>query len=114
MKFERDDSHITFCGEHPIDRNDLQGAKTAVELTLPTGFSEKAWACWDYFDGTAFLYEYKGRLVVTDESLYLTAHGDGTTAAPLGFPRWECDSWEELERILEMTYDELKEDGIIE
>ena len=42
MKFERDDSRITFCGEKPIDRNDPEGAKTAVELTLPTGFSEKA------------------------------------------------------------------------
>ena len=113
MKFARDDVFETFCGEQPIDRNDPEGAAAAIELTLPTGFSEKAQACWDYFDGTAFLYEYKGRLVVTDESLYLTAHGDGTAEAPLGFPRWECDSWEELERILEQTYDELREDGMI-
>ena len=113
MKFARDDVQTTYCGEDPIDRNDPDSAKTAIELTLPTGFSEKAWACWDYFDGTAFLYEYKGRLVVTDESLYLTAHGDGTMDAPLGFPRWECGSWEDLERILEQTYDELQEDGLI-
>ena len=113
MKFERNDSHITFCGEHPIDRNDPEGAKTAVELTLPTGFSKKARACWDYFDGTAFLYEYKGHLVVTDESLYLTAHGNGSPEAPFGLPRWECDTWEELEQTLEQTYDELTEDGVI-
>ena len=113
MKFLRDDIQETYCGEDPIDMNDPEGAATAIELTLPTGFSEKAQACWDYFDGTAFLYEYKGRLVVTDESLYLTAHGNGTVEAPLGFPRWECGSWEELERILEATYDELSEDGMI-
>lgn len=113
MKFLREDNQVTYCGEDPIDRNDPEGAKDAVEMTLPTGFSEKAWACWDYFEGTAFLYEYKDRLVVTDESLYLTAHGDGTHDAPLGFLRWECDSWEELERILEQTYDELAEDGMI-
>ena len=57
MKFERPDTHITFCGERPVDKNDPAGAASAIELTLPTGFSEKAHACWDYFDGTAFLYE---------------------------------------------------------
>ena len=113
MKFMRDDVRITFCGEFPIDRNDPEGAKTAVELTLPDRFSEKAHKCWDYFDGTAFLYEYNGRLVVTDESLYLTAHGDGTHEAPFGFPRWECDSWEELERCLEENWDGLLADGLI-
>ena len=51
--------------------------------------------------------------MVTDESLYLTAHGDGTAEAPLGSPRWECDSWEELETVLEQTYDDLLEDGLI-
>ena len=113
MKFMRDDTKITFCGEQPVDMNDPEGAKTAVELTLPLGFSHKAWLAWEYFDGAAFLYEYKGRLVVTDESLYLTAHGDGTHEAPIGFPRWECDSWEELEKMLELAYDDLKEDGAI-
>lgn len=111
MKFARDDVQTTYCGEDPIDKNDPDGAKTAIELTLPTGFSDKAWACWNYFDDTAFLYEYKGHLVVTDESLYLTDHGDGTTAAPFGGPRWVLDSWDELERMLELTYDELAEDG---
>ena len=51
--------------------------------------------------------------MVTDESLYLTAHGDGTATAPLGFPRWECDTWEELEQALEQAYDELAGDGLI-
>ena len=113
MKYLREDTHITFCGEKPIDKNDPEGAASAIELTLPEGFSKKAWDCWDYFDGCAFLFEYKDRLVVTDESLYLTAHGDGTPEAPLGFPRWECDTWEELEQALEETYDELKEDDMI-
>ena len=113
MKFERPDTYITFCGERPVDKNDPAGAASAIELTLPTGFSEKAHARWDYFDGTAFLYEYKGRLVVTDESLYLTTHGDGTHEAPFGFPRWECDTWEELEEALELTYDDLEADDML-
>ena len=114
MKFLRTDNHITFCGEYPIDRNNPEQAATAIELTLPTGLSAKAWKCWDYFDGTAFAYEYQGRLVVTDEALELTEYGDGSHEAPFGAPRWVCDSWEELEQILEETYDDLKEDGCIE
>ncbi len=114
MKFLRTDNHITFCGEHPIDRNNPEQAATAIELSLPTGLSAKAWKCWDYFDGTAFAYEYQGRLVVTDEVLELTEYGDGSHEAPFGAPRWVCDSWEELEQILEETYDDLKEDGCIE
>ena len=113
LKFLREDNELTFCGDDPVDRSDREHEHTAIELTLPTGLSGKAQACWDYFNGTAFLYEYKDHLVVTDESLYLTAHGDGTAEAPLGFPRWECGSWEELESILEQTYDELQEDGMI-
>lgn len=113
LKFLRADNRITFCGEKPVDMNDREAEHTAIELTLPTGLSLKAQACWDYFDGTAFAYEYKGRLVVTDESLYLTAHGDGSHEAPLGFPRWVVDSWEELEQVLEETYDDLASDGLL-
>ena len=113
MKFLRGDNRVTFCGEHPIDRNNPEKAATAVELTLPTGLSEKAQKCWDYFDGTAFAYEYQGKLVVTDESLELTEYGDGSHEAPFGAPRWVCDSWEELEEILEATYDDLEEDDLL-
>ena len=113
MKFLRADNHATYCGENPVDMNDREMESTAIELTLPTGLSAKAQACWDYFDGTAFAYEYKDRLVVTDEGLYLTEHGDGSAEAPYGSPRWVCDSWEELEQILEETYDDLKEDGLL-
>ena len=113
MKFLREDNKVTFCGEVPVDMNDRESGDTAIELTLPTGLSEKAQACWDYFDGTAFAYEYKGRLVVTDEGLYLTEHGDGTYEAPFGGPRWVVDSWEELENALEATYDDLEEDGML-
>ena len=68
MKFLRVDNHITICGEYPIDRQNPERAATAIELTLPAGLSEKAQKCWDYFDGTAFAYEYQEKLVVTDES----------------------------------------------
>jgi hypothetical protein len=43
----------------------------------------------------------------------LTSHGDGRNE-PIGFPRWVCDSWKELENILEDTYDELVYNGFIE
>ena len=114
LKFLRPDNHVTYNGEMPVDRNNPEHAYTAVELTIPESFSDKAKACWNYFDGTAFAYEYDGKLIVTDESLYLTTHGDGSHEAPLGFPRWECDSWEELEECLEATYDDLEEDGMLE
>ena len=113
LKCNRDDISVLY-GLEPIDRNDPTAASTAVELSLPTGFSYRAQACWDYYDGTAFLFEYKGKLVVTDESLWLTAAGDGTPGSPLGFPRWVCDSWEELEDALEENYSELVEDGVLE
>lgn len=105
MKFWRSDTHI-ILGHNAIDRNDRENEKTAVELALPFGFSDKAKACWDYLDGTAFIFEYKNRLVITDESLDLTEYGDGKIL-PLGCPRWICDSWEELERILELSYDDV-------
>lgn len=41
MKFLREDNQVTYCGEDPIDRNDPEGAKDAVEMTLPTGFPKK-------------------------------------------------------------------------
>lgn len=112
-KFARRDIQI-YNDLQPIDMNDPASASSAIEYSLPTGFSNKAKACWQYFSGCAFLFEYKGTLVVTDESLYLTAHGDGTPEAPIGFPRWECDTWEELEQTLEDTYDELVGYGEVE
>lgn len=60
MKFLRPYTYETYCGEKPIDMNDPTKALTAIELELPSGFSEKAHAFWDYLEGTAFLYEYDG------------------------------------------------------
>ena len=113
MKFLRQDTHILY-GLKPVDMNDRKNERTAVELALPENFSGKAKACWRYFESVAFIFEYKNRLVITDEALELTEHGDGTHGNPLGFPRWVCDSWEELEQILEETYDDLIDDGMIE
>jgi hypothetical protein len=111
--FYREDSWMTFEAGQPYDMNDPEGAKEAIGLTLPEGFSEKAKAAWNYFDDTAFLFLYKDRLVVTDESLWLSEYGDGSLEAPMGGPRWECDTWEELEQALEGAYDDLKADGMI-
>ena len=112
MKFLNEHTRI-LKGNHPIDMNDRDSEWMAVELDVPDNFSDKAKACWEYFEGAAFIFQYMSRLVVTDEGLYLTAHGDGSHDAPFGAPRWVCDSWEELERILEATYDELEADGLL-
>lgn len=112
MKFLNEHTRI-LTGKHPIDMNDRESECTAVELAVPDNFSDKAKACWDYFESTAFVFEYKGTLTVTDESLYLTEHGDGSFGAPMGMPRWVCDSWEELERNLEENYDDLVADGLL-
>ena len=107
MKFLNEHTRI-LKGIHPVDMNDRMSEGTAVELDLPDNFSDKAKACWDYFDGAAFIFEYAGKLTVTDEGLNLTAHGDGIHEA-FGAPRWVCDSWEELEQILEKVCDELED-----
>ena len=106
MKFARPDSWVLH-GLVPEDPNDPTAASSALELSLPLTFSAKARAAWRYFDGTAFLFEYKDQLVVTDESLWLTAAGTGEPGSPMGFPRWVGDSWEDLESWLESVSDAL-------
>ena len=105
------DCMILWSLERPVDRNDPEAADTAVEITLPATFSDNAKAVWDYLEGAAYLYVYKGRLVVTDESLELTAAGDGSRANPYGCPRWTVNTFEELEQELEKTYEDLKDEG---
>ena len=112
MKYARHDVRM-YNDQQPIDRNDPASACTAIEYGLPTGFSGKAKACWQYFSGAAYLFEYKGRLVMTDESLELTEYGDGSREAPFGAPRGEFDTWEEVETWLEAVYDDLLEDGLL-
>ena len=102
MKYARRDARI-YTDLDPIDMNDPESAATAIEYGLPEGFSGKAKACWQYFSGAAYLFEYKGQLVMTDESLYLTEHGDGGT----------FDTWDEVEAFLEQVFDELLEDDMI-
>ena len=41
---------------HSMAARKVRGAKEAIGLTLPEGFSEKANAAWNYFDDTAFLF----------------------------------------------------------
>ena len=112
MKYARTDIQI-YTDLEPIDRNDPEAAATAIEYSLPTSFSGKAKACWQYFSGAAYLFEYKGGLVMTDESLELTAFGDGSHEAPFGAPRGEFDTWEEVENWLEEVFDDLMADGAL-
>ena len=94
----------------PIDRNDPGRASTAIEIRFPETFSDKAKKALLYLDDTIFLFVYKGRFVATDESLYLTEHGDGTHEAPTGCPRWEGDNLEKLEKWLEEVADDIDEE----
>ena len=89
-----------------IDRNDPQAAVTAIELRFPGTFSHKAWRVIRYMEGAMFLYAYKGKFIVTDESLELTAYGDGSYEKPFGAPRWAGSSLDELEGWLEQIADE--------
>lgn len=117
LKFKRHDNKVVIrlgAGTRPVDANNPEHASTAVELTLPTSFSAEAWATWNYLDGAAFIYEYDGKLVVTDEALDLTVYGDGNMENQIDGPRWIVESWDELEEILEQTYFCLVEEEVIE
>lgn len=94
----------------PIDMNDVVGALTAIYIPLPESFSARAHKVWDYLEGTAFLFFYKGKYVVTDESLYLTNHGDGSREAPLSGPRYTCDTLDQVEAWLEYVADRYDEE----
>ena len=118
--FKRIDSQVMTAeqfkdvyGEHPVDKNDPEAAATAIYYSVPTEFSDKAKAAMEYLDDTAWIFEYKGKLVMTDESLYLTEHGDGSRENPHGFPRAEFDSWEAMEEWLELVYRDLVDENII-
>ena len=95
--------------ERPVDRNDPEAAATAVALAFPHELSDNAWRMLNYLDGTAFLFAYKGQLVVTDESLDLTECGDGAES-PVGGPRWVGDSFQQLEAWLEHEFWDWLED----
>lgn len=98
-----------------IDKNDPAQQHTAIEYKFPPEFSPRAKMALDYFEtgtkySTALLFSYKGRFIVTDESRWLTAHGDGKPGCPFGCPRWEGGSIEDLEEWLETIADELDEE----
>ena len=112
MKFLNDHTSILY-GERPTDRSDPDNGRTAVELALPDNFSDKAKRCWEYYDGAAYIFEYREKLYVTDESLELATDGDGTPEKPFGGPRWICSTWAELEKALEQNFDELAEDDML-
>lgn len=99
-------------GHKPIDWNDRGHEHEAIQLELPEYFCHKAKVCWKYFSSAAAIFAYKGKIVVTDESLELT---DSVRLLPsgnkiYGCTRWICDSWSELEQILAERYDEFDDD----
>lgn len=110
MKYWRPDTAIYF-DERPVDRDDPEAARTAIEYGLPTGFSDKAKRFWKYLEGAAFIFSYKGHLVVTDESLDLTDGGDGTPENPSRCIRGSFDDWDALERWLEAETDAADAEG---
>lgn len=70
---------------------------TTFELSLPRNMRPMAKAAFYALDGEGCLFEHKGRLVMTDESLCLEEEGDGSHEHPFGCPRWVGDSFSEME-----------------
>ena len=99
--------------DQPIDRNNPSHAFTAIPLSWPETFSDRAKSVVTYFDDTAFLFYYDNQYVVTDESLELTEFGDGSPENPVGFPRFVGDSLEKVENWLEAVADDYDADGDI-
>lgn len=108
MKFKTEDNRRT--GLRAYDRNSPETENQAIGLTLPESFSRAAKYAWEYFDGSAFAFEYKGRLVITDEALELTEAGDGTPGNPYGTPRAIFDNWTEVEAWLEEIWTRVQMD----
>ena len=94
-----------------IDRNDPEHARTAIELEWPETFSRRAKMVIRYFEGTMFPFLYNDHIVVTDESLELTAFGDGSPEAPFGFPRYEDNDLRGVELWLEDCAEQFDNDG---
>lgn len=94
-----------------IDKQNLDGVygATAVAMDWPEDLSGKAKEALEYLDDTAYLFHYLGKYIITDESLWLTAFGDGTMDSPYSFPRAEFSSLEEVGPWLESVADELED-----
>ena len=90
----------------PVDMNDPEHAETAVEFPFPENFSQKAKQGIKYLEGAIALFYYNDKFVVTDESLCLTEHGDGSENSPVGCPRWTGESLLEMEKWLEAVADD--------
>ena len=73
--------------------------------------SEDAKMVIRYFEGTMFPFLYNDHIVVTDESLELTAFGDGSPKAPFGFPRYEDNDLRGVEIWLEDCAEQFDNDG---
>ena len=90
---------------YPIDHNDPMSEDSALALAFPHELSDNAWRMLNYLDDTAWLFAYKGMLVVTDESLELTESGDGTPGHPMGGPQWVGATFDMLEAWLEEQFE---------
>lgn len=84
----------------PIDRNHPEDSELAVDVSWPTGLTERGKRVIKYFENSAFLYYYKGNFVITDESGDLTDSGDGE-ASPLGGPRMTSPNYSDVKLWIE-------------
>ena len=73
----------------PTDADDPDSAAMAIELDYPVNLSERAMATLKALEGTEALYYYMEHFVITDEGL------------DLNHPRWEGDTLEAMEKLLE-------------
>ena len=110
LKFYREDLMI-LPTTAVYDHNDQKNAWKAIQYSAPEYFSEMAKDCLEYFEGSLYIFEYKGQLHITDESMELTdfASPDGKYEC-WGGPRLICDSWDELQDWLETVWEDLDED----
>lgn len=98
-------------GLNPIDLNDRVSEHKAIQLALPEYFHHKAKVCWKYFSSSAAIFAYKGKIVVTDETLILSFyHGIIDGREIWTDVRWTCDEWSDLEQILDERYNEFDEE----
>lgn len=100
--------------DFPNDAENSNDSEAAEEVAWPEGMSQRAMMVLEYFEGTMYLFRYKGKYVITDESGALEESGDGSTGKPIEGPRAIFDSTEEIEPWLESIadeYDRIQEKG---
>ena len=92
---------VTIANISANDKVDIQPGADVLRQLIADGTR----ALW------MFPFLYNDHIVLTDESLELTAFGDGSPEAPFGFPRYEDNDIRGVELWLEDCADQFDNDG---